>query len=83
MKTDDHPRCTARYPPIVGASRGETPKMRINIEKTFALSLGSNKSLTIAKAATLAEHPPAAWINLNIMSDLTELEKAQAIEARI
>jgi hypothetical protein len=61
---------------------GDTETTNISIENTFALSFVSNKSLTIALAATIPTQPPIAWKSLNTIKLFTEPEKAQPTEAK-
>ena len=74
------PKYVEIKPPNVGAIMGETATTNISVENTFALSLTSNKSLTIALEATIPTHPPNAWKNLKIIRVSTDIAVAQAIE---
>src|ERR1039458_8400185 len=44
------PKCRVTKPPTVGAKRGETLRMSMSREKTFALSLTWKKSRTMARS---------------------------------
>ena len=55
-----HPKCAVMNPPSVGAIMGDTATTNMRVENTLALSFTSNKSLTIALAATIPTQPPNA-----------------------
>ena len=62
IKTVCHPQVTIIKLPAVGASNGDTPKIKTRNEITLALFSTGKKSLTIAIAATDATQPPMACI---------------------
>jgi hypothetical protein len=83
VKIGCHPHMETMYPPRVGASMGETPSIRISVEKTRALWSTGKTSLTTALGATIPTQPPSAWMKRKKIRVSTVFEKAQPIEARI
>ena len=67
--------------PAVGASIGETPRIKISNEITEALLSGGKKSRTIAIAATEATHPLSACKKRITSKAFTDLEVPQIIVA--
>ena len=64
-KTILHPKYVVTMPPKVGAMIGDTATTNIKVENIFAISLGANKSLTMALDDTIPTHPPKACNNLS------------------
>lgn len=62
---------------------GDTPKININKEKTFAISFKGNKSRTIALGAIMATQPPNACTNRNKIKISTDEDRTHPIDASI
>src|SRR5579863_1119410 len=79
-KIDFQPNHTSRYPPMKGATSGDTPSTSTSMEKMRRRSTGGNKSRTMARETTAPPQAPMACSNRNIDNALTEVERAQAAE---
>ena len=67
-KTHRQPQAAVMYPPSVGAMMGETAITSIKLENILAFSSTANKSLTMAREATIPTQPPNACNNRMTMS---------------
>jgi hypothetical protein len=77
------PSVVATILPSVGASSGETPRMRISIEMILELSSTGKKSRTMARASTCATQPPSACSNRKAISASTVFDSRQPMEANM
>ena len=81
MNTHCQPRCTATKTPTLGASSGETPRIKISSEMILAVSCTGKKSRTMAMEATCAAHPPSACTKRMATSHSTVRENRQSTQA--
>src|SRR5580692_10483154 len=83
INTHGHPKCSATYPPTVGASKGETPRIKIKREIILAVSCTGKKSRTMAMEATCAAQPPSACKKRIATNHPTVRENKHRIDATI
>jgi hypothetical protein len=77
------PSVVAMMLPTVGASSGDTPRMRISIEMIRELCSTGKKSRTMAMASTCATQPPSACSSRKAISMSTDFDSRQPMDANM